>query len=505
LKTYGNLLDVPVFTATTTGEQKVKLTLPQLFSAYEKDAIERLDYLRPDHEDAFHVFMACLGEMVLHNAEMASGEGEDFWKTGLLALTQQQTAPWTLFVEDLGQAAFMQPPLTGFAAERLTRVEAAERIGAEALENIISSKNHDIKTDSVQAIELEDWAYALIAFQTRAPYLGSGKYSISRMNGGWGARVICALRYDQTPGQRWQQDVARLQALRPGLTQAPAFYTNKGIGLVWVLPWDGEQSLSLTELSPFFIEIARAFRLHRTDEGHVLLRKSTSRSRRIDAEEFNGVIGDPWTPLKAGAEESWTPSSRFGVREIRDLIFGDGALLPAPMLSVLQNCKRPARFYCNTLIGGQGKNEGYIQTSLPIPQKVLPSLFRHTLVNDYLARLTKSAIESADRFYEKVLSATLSEISKEVLLGDHFIKTAKEPFRASWEDHLFEFAWQQAEMNDLDRSLRVWHEKLIHNGRNLLDTACQTLPASRRYKVQAAVMRRYGYKVNKNFPLNTQD
>ena len=81
------------------------------------------------------------------------------------------------------------------AVAHAKRAEALEFIEhtPDALDYIVTAKNHDLKAARIERSSVEQWFYALIALQTMEGFLGRGNYGISRMNSGFGSRPLVGL------------------------------------------------------------------------------------------------------------------------------------------------------------------------------------------------------------------------------------------------------------------------------------------------------------------------
>ena len=68
--------------------------------------------------------------------------------------------PWQLVVEDWTQPAFLQPPVPD-------GVTLANPVPTpDALDLLITSKNHDLKQAVARQGQPEDWLFALVSLQT---------------------------------------------------------------------------------------------------------------------------------------------------------------------------------------------------------------------------------------------------------------------------------------------------------------------------------------------------
>ena len=154
---------------------------------------------------------------------------------------------------------------------------------------------------------MDEWVFALVSLQTMSGYFGRGNQGISRMNGGFGNRLIVELVRSTSPGVRWQDAVIRLMQHRQEVLAKDFGYDPQGLVLVWLEPWDGKTSLPLKRLDPFYIEICRRIRLRGDDNGVRDALCVPADAPRIDARTLNGVVGDAWAPVSLGAAKSKEP------------------------------------------------------------------------------------------------------------------------------------------------------------------------------------------------------
>jgi CRISPR system Cascade subunit CasA len=180
-----------------------------------------------------------------------------------------------------------------------------------------------------------------------------------------------------------------------------------GAGLLWCLPWDGERSLGLDELDPWFIEICRRVRLYRDDGGTITARSVGSSAARIAAKSYKGNVGDPWIPIDLGKESAaYNTAPRYPVmsavlferdRWLRPLLLEWHRGVDAPTMT--------ARF--DVTVRGQGTTEGYHLREVPIEGEQRLALFQSDAGRDRLAELGRGMIEQAGTLRNKVLKIPL--------------------------------------------------------------------------------------------------
>ena len=65
---------------------------------------------------------------------------------------------------------------------------------------------------------------------------------------------------------------------------------DRGIGLVWLQPWDGSEQIPFSDLDPLYIEVCRRVRLQNA-KGRLHAVAATSKKPRIAAGELKVKIG----------------------------------------------------------------------------------------------------------------------------------------------------------------------------------------------------------------------
>ena len=95
-----------------------------------------------------------------------------------------------------------------------------------------------------------------------------------------------------------------------------------GHDLVWLISWDGSDSLPFASLDPWYIEICRRVRLINTvDRLNAFV--TGSKAPRIAAKERNGITGDPWMPVDGAAAKALTIGGRgFDYKLAAELLLG---------------------------------------------------------------------------------------------------------------------------------------------------------------------------------------
>ena len=304
-----NLLTDPLIRIRLVNGTSATASLPDIYEAACADSVVAFPALRPHQRHAWHAFLAQLGAIALHQANLAAPPtSATEWRGVLRALTSEFTEdePWHLIVEDPAQPAFMQCPAGHTLSQYRRHVTTPDD-----LDLLVTSKNHDVKQAIATACGPGDWVFALINLQTMAGFLGAGNYGIVRMNGGFSARPCLGLAPEKGGlGAHLFHDMRRMLEERGCLLRSyPDYYRpENGAALLWTVPWDGTTSLDLGDLDPYFIEVCRRVRLGLEDR-RIAARTAGSKKSRIAAKAANGNIGDFWTPVSRGDAKALSLSS----------------------------------------------------------------------------------------------------------------------------------------------------------------------------------------------------
>ena len=333
-----------------------------LFAAMARGEAASLSALRPHQREPWHAFAVQVGAMALIEAGASSPPTEEAgWRSLLLKLTPNWPAgeAWSLIGGDWDKPALLQPAVIC----NVDHTDYRSRIATpDALDMLVTSRNHDVKAERMERADDEDWFFALLTLQTTEGYLGAGNYGISRMNGGFASRMTLGLRPQGGLSAAWQRDVARLleDRARNGSKKLA------GIGLLWLVPWDGTEQLGFGELDPLYVDICRRVRLRRIPAGRVEASAAGSKVSRVAAGPLKGVTGDPWAPLKADGSTSVTPTKcGFGYRQITRLLQAKETIRPLLAQSSDADPDQGMAIIVAGLVRGQGKTEGLHRRTIP--------------------------------------------------------------------------------------------------------------------------------------------
>ena len=392
-----NLLTEPVISVSSTE----RLSLPALLAAMARGNVTQFSALRPHQRPSWHMFLVQLAALAVWTAKRIDVPDESTaWTHLLRGLTPDHAddAPWCMVVENRAKPGFLQPP----APENLKWSPVAT---PDALDLLITARNHDIKQSVARDATIEYWLFALVSLQTSAGYDGKGNYGIARMNGGSSSRPMLGLAPAQdrnfrlNPSAWWVRDVQQLLARRKA-GDGLEFGRIGGPALLWCLDWPEGEQLDLRQIDPWFIEICRRVRLIGAEQAWSVLR-ATSTTARIDAKMFHGNVGDPWVPVHISEGKSLTlGSGDFHYKQLRELMFGGDWRVP--VLATLGPNEQigDKLLVAEALSRGNCKTEGFKSRIVPVPDGVV-RLFQSRTA----AKLSAEQMEEIKAFDEALRNA----------------------------------------------------------------------------------------------------
>ncbi len=402
-------------------------TLPGLFAAMARGERVAFPALRPHQRPAWHMFCVQLAALALWTGGRSEApEDEEDWRELLRALTPDfpDDEPWCLVVADRARPAFLQPPDPG-------GLKWSQVATPDALDMLITARNHDLKQQVMQDARPEDWLFALVSMQTMEGYNGKGNHGIARMNGGNSSRVMLSLA-SQTgeslapaPSSWWRRDLAILLERRSqGSESGPC--RPGGLALLWLAAWPEGAQLDPQDLDPWFIEICRRVRLSHGDG--LQAERATSKAARVDAKAFKGVLGDPWAPVDHSRGTSLTlGEGRFDYRRLHALLFtGDWQRPP---------CAEPRRNDGDSLLvaeafsRGNSKTYGFQSRILPIPGGVLRDFWGTPM--EKLSKDQLEMIAAIDKVLRNALALMAASGIWDNVKKEHYAHTR--PARAAFD------------------------------------------------------------------------
>lgn len=423
-----NLLEEPLIHAAPLGQA----TLPGLLAALARDEVESVPALRPHQAPLWHMFLVQLAALALHRVGQSDFPADEAgWAEHLRGLTADFPGdePWCLVVDDRTKPAFMQPPVP--EGVRLENVVPSP----DALDLLITSRNHDLKQAIAREGRPEDWVFALVSLQTGEGYGGAGNQGIARMNGGSSSRPMLTLAPLSAPagksmtpraGAWFRRDVRVLVETRDDiLGESPFDYPDTGgLGLTWLAPWPEAEQLQTRDLDIWFIEVCRRIRLFVRD-GRIGGCKGTSKATRINAKHLKGALDDPYAPMHKSENKSFTLSGGdFDYRTVTDLFLSGDWVRP-----LLAN---PASFEANgetlalvasALARGNSKTEGFKSRTIPIGGKIARVLGPKREELHQLAEAQAKVIVDFDKALGYALALAAAGGEREKLKKEHYAFT----------------------------------------------------------------------------------
>lgn len=480
-----NVLEEPVFRVRLTDGKLLSTTLPGVLAALATQDVAAFPGLQVHQTHAWHAFLVQLAAIAVERAgDKATTEEE--WGRLLRSLSGGRDEPWCLVVEDLARPAFFQPPVPEGS---LGKWKNLCRSPSE-IDVLNTAKNHDVKIARVPAgATPEHWAFALVSLQTMQGFLGAGNYGIARMNGGFSSRPCFAFAESLSPSARFRRDLAVLLSKATEI-EGQYGYDPDGVALLWLEPWDGTSSLTLSQCHPWFIEICRRVRLVEHDGG-LAARTIPTKAARIAAKESKGNTGDPWTPTRDGASLT-VPPAGITYELIQDVLFS-GNYSPGAALEIRPDDPPELNFVASALVRGQGRTDGYHERTIPIPGKVRLRLTskegRASIGQRAKSRVDKVATVRL-RVLKPALLALLQGGPEEIDWKDERASRWLDRFHDAVDGCFFEALWRDLDLPQAEADAN-WERDLLHLARAELFDAMDSvpLPSARAFRARAAAER----------------
>ena len=494
-----NLLADPILTISGG----MKLSLPGLFATMARNQVKAFPALRPHQRPAWHMFLVQLAALALRNGKKGALPTDAAeWAAALQELTpaHQDDAPWCLAVPDWRKPAFLQAPMPD--GMKLSGVRTPD-----ALDMLITARNHDLKQAVAQPASAEDWVFALVSLQTCEGYGGKGNHGIARMNGGSSSRPMLGLAparqgdMSLDPSAWWLRDVMRLITTRPAKGQD----VPEGPALLWCLDWPEEQQLDFRSLDPWFIEICRRIRLTETN-GALSAQRTTSKAARIDARIFKGNTGDPWTPVHSDGRSLTLGGGDFNYKRLCNLMFSGDWTMPI-LAQPTSNETGTMVLVAEAFSRGNSKTEGFKSRTVPVPEKAV-----RLLSSDALAELAKAQMMEIGEF-DTVLKFALAILAAggdgdkvEKVHYTHAVP-ARRRFDEAADRLFFRNLWRRiAALSESDAATaetrRVFLLALMRAAEAEFDAAMATIPsrAVLRPRAEAVARLRFRKGIRKRYP-----
>lgn len=451
-------------------------SLPGLLAAMSRGEVQTFPALRPHQRPAWHMFLVQLSVMALNAAGQRDlPVDEETWRAALRALTPgfPGDEPWHLIGTDRTRPAFMQPAdPDGLKWSNVTT--------PDALDMLITSRNHDVKREIARQAAPQDWIYALISLQTMEGFGGAGNYGIARMNGGSSSRVLLGMAparggaTEIDPSAWWARDVAYLLSERAAVA---------GKTLIWQEPWPEGQSLDLSALDPLFIEVSRRVRLKALNE-RILAERSTSKAARVAGKAAKGNIGDPWAPIHLTEGKSLTLGDRDWTYELLvELMFKSPPEWAVPPLAQrqAQDAGGPMLLVAEAFSRGNSKTDGFKSRIVPVPMSVMRSLFGER--PKAIAPGVLADIAAADLALRNGLATIAAGGVREKIKKEHYNRSqpARNALRRQADLLFFPELWARmaaAWDAELTPIRRTFLERLSHIAREEFVRALPSIPCA---------------------------
>ena len=382
-----DILTEPIIRYDYSGGSRLEAALPEIYAALMADEVEAFPALRPHQRHAWHAFLVQLGVMAVHRAGLDEPplDAAD-WLRIIRDLTSDwpDDEPWQLVVDDITKPAFMQSPASSKDKEKEYKTTVPT---PDDLDMLVTSKNHDLKSEIAAQAHTDDWIFALITLQTMEGFSGAGNYGISRMNGGLGNRPAFSLAPSGGgPGAHVRRDIKALLECRSEILDENAHYPKTGgATLLWTLPWDGTvvEALLSDRLDLLYIEVCRRIRLKSEASGALYGVRTSSKAARIEAKSLNGLTGDPWALVdhrdKKGDKVLTLPSGGLTYKRVAEYLTSGGNYDHPFLLKPTQaEARSPEtmKLVARAMVRGQGKTEGYHEREVPIRHKLKSAMLR---------------------------------------------------------------------------------------------------------------------------------
>ena len=495
-----NVLLEPCFSTVPEGTY----TLPGVLAALSRDEVDSFPALRAHQLMFWHMFLVQLAALALNKASREDiPKDEATWATLVRGLTPDfpDDEPWCLVVEDQTKPAFMQAPVPNGLKW------TGDATTPDALDLLITSKNHDLKMAVAQNAKIEDWVFALISLQTGEGFGGSGNQGIMRMNGGSSSRSMLTFapmpessQRDQMPrlGAWFARDVKILLENR-GKCLILDYPSTAGLGLTWLAPWPEGSQLKTKELDCWFIEICRRVRLSFNDE-RITAKKGTSKDTRIDAKHLKGAVGDPWALIHKTESKAFTLSeSDLDYRTLTELLFSGKWELPllAQASASSENRDSPVSLIAMALSRGNSKTFGMKSRIIPVSGKIRKAFGQKRDTLNDLAKNQSEIIATFSKALRSALALAAAGGDREKRKKGHYsFSNMPDNALTHYADTVFfDYLWKRLDAQDegpeADKKARnAFILDLWENTQQIFEQALPTMPCPSLFRPRAYAIAR---------------
>ena len=490
-----NLIEDPILSVADNSQA----SLPALFAQMAKGEVRGFPALRPHQRPAWHMFLVQLGALAASKAQYSQlPDDVDAWASALRGLTPDylNDEPWRLAVEDRSKPAFLQPPDPG-------DLKWSSVPTPDALDLLITSKNHDVKKAVARKAAPEDWVFALTSLQTCEGYGGVGNHGIARMNGGSSSRPMLGLSPTQArclsvnPSAWWRRDTLELISRR-NLGEDLPIGEIGGSALLWCLDWPEAKQLHVRRLDPWFIEVCRRVRLTFSGDD-ISAERATSKAARIHAKKCKGNVGDPWAPVHKGEGKALTLSGgNFDYARLSELLFSGDWKVPC-LASAASDDGDDMLLLAEALSRGNSKTEGFKSRVINVPTNVLP-----IFSSDTACSLSKAQIEEINAFdsaLRDALALVAAGGNRDNIDKKHYARThpARRQLDRAADRIFFPHLWRRLSVasqspEDELNAKREFLAELRGSAEAILEMALPSIPCAAIYRPRAEARARYAFR-----------
>ena len=484
-----NLLTEPLIRYRQAGGVPCEASLPEVYEALMGDRVDAFPALRPHQRHAWHALLVQLGAIAMNRAGLVlPPDDAEEWRRIIRVLTPDWPGdePWQVVVDDITRPAFMQPPAN--SQERKKDFKNTV-VTPDDLDMLVTSKNHDLKSEVAKQAGADDWIFALITLQTMEGYGGRYNYGISRMPSGYGNRPAFSLTPSASPGAHVKHDLNTLLRNRQSMLDDYPML-NSGIALLWTIPWNGQKAESklLTELEPYYIEICRRVRLV-SQSGNLKAVRANSDARRIV--DTKGLTGDPWAPISNNSNPRGTPPAflgprKFGYERLVDGLFSADWKQPLLLSSATadRGSEDDMQLVARGMVRGEGGTEGYHERVIPLRHRTLQIFGRpggaKTLEDIARERIERIAV--VQRILRHAVSVFAAGGKSEGIADEH--RARANPWANKLtemvDDNFFEDLQDEVDVDDSQRQSvrKEWLRNVVSSAEGILRDATNSLPCN---------------------------
>ncbi|MCG7354431.1 MAG: hypothetical protein E7K72_14825 [Roseomonas mucosa] len=487
------MLDEPILVLETR-DGTIAATLPETLARLCDGSLLGFDGLLAHQLHAWELFLYQLTALALLLAGEEQAAEDDAawraladpaaWRSRLAALTPGAETAWSPIVADLTRPAFLQPPIP---SGRLDGYAVAGRTPDE-IDLLITAKVHDVKAARLADSAPRHWCFALVSLQTQQGYSGRGNFGIARMNGGFGSRPMAMVTPGRSLAARFRRGVQAALAARSEVLENPdGLFSRQGTGLLWLLPWDREDSIALRTLDPLFIEVCRRLRLTAEPDGNILAWGRPSEVPRVAVlKELKGHLGDAWTPVAVKDAAALTVGGGgFDYRMVGRLLNREEFHLPVGMQAREGDPPDDTWLRLSVLVRGQGKTEGLHERWERIPPAARRGLGKASLGK--ISGLMLKPVEDAKKALSFGLRLFVQGAPEKLKRDDDRPKPILDAFEQRVDAVFLEHLFGHLTASEDGDPGRDWTEKVVALAREAFAEGQARLspPDSRRDKARA--------------------